>query len=103
LKPPTVYSFTTLVTIELFVSPDCSKLLIDSNLDLFDYLIIADASEAPEECVYPVRVENLHGGGAQGDLQVRGLPDLSGALTGAGGTCAETGAQMFKIKSVIWL
>lgn len=66
-------------------------------------MTIADASEAPEERVHPVRVEDLYGGGAQGDLQVRRLPDLSGTLIGAGGTCAETGAQMFKVKSVIWL
>jgi hypothetical protein len=64
---------------------------------ILTYSTIADASEAPEERVYPVRVEDLHGGGAQGDLQVRGFPDLSGTLTRAGGTCAETGASMFKI------
>ena len=57
----------------------------------FPYLV--DASDAPEERVHPVRVADLHGRGAEGDLQVQRVSILPREVSGTGGGRAKTGQQ----------
>ena len=59
-------------------------------------IFLADPLEAPEERVHPVRVSDLHSRGAQGDLQVREFPELSGTFPRPGGRCPETGKRVFR-------